>query len=602
MTAAEVTTVIPPAPPAPSLLEELVGAGSDRQAASRLAMRGARHFTGDWFLDFCRVHFFHTPKDSAVAEPFEALDWQRRAWRDLLAIDDSGALRYGVIAVNWPRRHGKSQIAAMYDLTRCLFYGGQLVVIQGNSEEQGADTVMRWITSIIRLSPCFDAVDLGGGRLRAMFAPKSRSAFAQIPAVEIEVVGGEVRFGNGSLIQVRASNIASAYGRRISVYHNTEACVATGDDVYHAGASSTGDAWCGVTILDSNMGAEGGLVDRVTTAALRAADTDGAEGDPYARASYIRYDDLQDAVEHSLAPWLTAGFLRSRSTQMTAGEFLRNHCNHRGGAGSPAFSGSAITAARSARPWCAQLLGSVDPHSAWTTRGAYRQIRKSFVGASVRVGYGLDRAMGVTRGDRTVFAVWGVGVDPDLVGEPVTIYDDSGAEAGEGLADPRVYFPLAVELIDSSSASAVKRAVRKAQRLYGDPAGFALEQYQARDLADWAENEGLDGVQLRALTDGAKAAMTTRLSALFMERRVALSSARLGASHAMEIELRHYDEIPRQSRFPGYGARPFSATVLMAPGRMEDLRLKDDITEASLWAIEALADADQDENGGLYVG
>jgi len=589
-------------------LSSLTG-GAQAEGASAADLAGTRHFTAERFCDWVESHLCDLAKDTGRPEKIVLTGWQRREMAHLLALDDRGMLLASVLGFNWPRRYWKSGGAAAYDLARALAYPKQNIVIQGNSEDQGSETAFAWIANYLRWSPAFAAEITSRTSAHGTYSPNLGRSLAGEGAVDWRLIDNCVWLGNESIIRVAPASERSTYGRRISVYHNTEACRALDENTYQAGASSTGDAWCGAAILDSNMGEEGNIVCRTQRAAQLAIETHGAQGDPAARVSYIAFDSIDEAVGSGMAPWLSERFLRSRAAAMPPSEFRRNHLNQPVGAGSPAFSPQLLAIAAGKcdaetehRARCAEIRGLL---GAVTPRLAYRQIRKMFRGGELRVGLGLDRSLGTQRGDATVLSAWGVGTAEWLVDKTLPVYDQAGELVDERPADPSVFVALGCWLIAGAHKRIILGAIDDICGLYGMPWAAALEQYQAADLADDLRGAGFDRVSCPALTDGRKCAMVTRAHQLLATERLIVAAPTFGLCERRYEEWKRYSELEadgreRSARMPRYGATKARVAIRPAPdAAAEHITIKDDTVEADLWAIEALGEVDPFDDGGL---
>lgn len=573
----------------------------------------AAHFDGNTFCDFVEAHFHDVPKRGAAPQPFRFRDWQRDQWRQLLRVE-GGELAHSTIGLNWPRRHGKSQQGGYYDLARCLCYPNQVVVIQGNSADQGAETVFEWILNTLSWSPCFGAIKRGRRPVSGVF--HADPAFREMaPKLTWSVVGDSIHFSNGSVIRVASFSESSSYGKRISVYHNTELCRAPNRSVFDVGASSTGDSWCGVTLVDSNMGDEDQLVCQIARSATltegSAAMAPGATRDPSTIVSYIAYDSLADCTAQGLAPWLEEAWLRSRMVVMTPGEFRRNHLNRATGAGESVFAAPLVRLARTtevvSRLICDVVVGSRG--ESWTSREALAAIRRRY-SADVMIGFGLDRSEGGPRSDNTCCALWGMARDRQrTLGEATPLYDDRGEVVDMVDADARVVFPLALAVIPAASEGEIKRFIRRAAELYGDPWSLRFERYQAMDLSRWAEDHGFDRVALTSLTDATKHDHVRRWCELLATERMILPARAAGGAALLLEEIPRYAELPKKagqvsSRFPKYGGRRGVRRLdLRGDGDLQECLVKDDMVEASFQAIAGLlGDQNETEGGFVFTG
>lgn len=577
------------------------GGTAARDAATREQI-AERHFDAMEFADFVREHYSGPRSDRPEWGPHELTDWQIAEARALLVTEAAGRIASVLWIVSWPRRHGKTQFVAMYIVARAALYPNQTIVVEANSEDQAQETVFRWCADLVTNSTrAFVQTDRRGYRL------EFRGAWAARPALDIEIVDGEIRFANGSTITLVTTGQASSFGRRLSVYVKTELHASPQESTFHAGAGSTGDSWCGLTIVDSTQGEEGSLLHRMTEDGKLAAATGGKEGDPACAVSHVHYQDIDRACEGGLAPWISAQWLRSMARRMPWSDFRRNHLNLATSGGASVFPHELL---RRACTTPASALLCTQPRMGWrgvfTGRDEFRALRRMFRGHGLRIGMGLDRSMGVLGGDRTIAVVGAVGVDESRVGALETEYDADGAALGERECDPRVHMVLAIVEVPRGAGGVVKRLVKLVSRLYGEPTQ-RYEAYQAKDLAEWAEGEGFDA-RVCAMTAQAKATHVQRFCELLGETRISLPACALDArGHAglLYAELGRYQEIERRGALPSYGGVKGTAPIRLDTDHPDSpprpVRVKDDTVEAMFWAIDANWDTDPNDDGGLSL-
>lgn len=579
-------------------------------ALSAQAAAMLRHFDGDEFFAFVEAHLYGPSAEASAWSPIRAMDWQREEITPLMLLDAAGRLACPTWIWSWPRRHGKTQWSGNYLVTRCLAYPLQICVVEANSEDQAADTAFFWVLSTLRNSPCFALRGEGRSRAEARkfrFTPNSKAAgppgwWSRIKPVDVTIADREVRFGNGSVIRLVTSSEASSYGGKLSVYLRTELWSAMQTGSFDGRSGSTGDAWCGLTIVDSTQGQEGGLLDRMTRDGKLARATGGKEGDPAIAVTHVSYRDIEDACANNKASWLSLAWLRSIARRMPWPTFKRNHLNLATGAGSEVFPAALVRAA-SETPW-SSLLCTRTPagwSGAFTSRKDWRALRRMFRGAELRIGLGLDRAMGVVRGDRTVAVVVAKGVDESRLGELRVERDEDGVVEYE--RDPSVYLVLAVVAIPRGSGPAIKKLVRMVHRLYGDPA-LRFEQYQAKDLRDWAESAGYDDARACAMTAQAKAQHVLRTGELLHDGRLALPAPGAqgrGWSAVLNAELVRYAEIEGEGAVPKYGAEKGDVDIDIDGRGVRPVRVKDDAAEALFWGVDGVWESDPDDDGGLSL-
>lgn len=544
-----------------------------------------RHFSPDEHIAWVEDNCYRDTKGIGW-RPLRYSGWQKSSIRKLFAVDDRGVLVFKTIMPCFPRRCDKTGFTSLYDLHRAMEYDDQTIVIQGNSEEQGGDTVLKNIIDTIRNSPKLAAREKAG---------------------EITILTDTILFNTrGSIIKIQPSKEASTYGQKISVYHNTELCKAPNDSLYQVGASSTGDSWCGLSIIDSNMGDASNAVNKYVEMA-QAAEIEAQKaseenrprnlsiGDPSIGCVYIHFADLADVLkrgcgmgleadEEPIHHWLDADWVRSRFAQMTRSEFLRNHCNIPSGAGETLWTDEQIAPLFVRLPMVikkpvvnlATLLGA----------GSARF-------SSIACGVGLDRASAFSKmPDRTVLSLVGRCVIPSLVGKPANVYDANGEAVAQEVTDGSLYVLLGAWEFMRHLRDPLQDKIAQIDALWGID-GMALEAYQASDLAEWCETKPFGGrTRLEHMTTPAKKQLVEFFHGLVTTRRFI---APLGYS-VLRAECTNYKE-DASSGTPSYGGKrrvvtleSFSTVTGESNGPRETW-IKDDYLEATLWAIDAARDA-----------
>jgi hypothetical protein len=547
-----------------------------------------KHFTADEHIAWIEANCFR--EDKGKWKPATYRRWQVQATRKLLALDERGQLVHKTLMPCYVRRCGKSEWSAHYELHRCMAYEDQVIVIQGNSEDQGEDTVLKAVVDTIRNSPSLAALEKSG---------------------KIEIAAGQVCFHEtGSVIKVQPAKESTTYGQKISVYHNTEGCKASSDALYQVGASSTGDPWCGVSIIDSNMGDAANFVHDFVQKA-QAAEAEAAEaaeagrpvdlsvGDPSIACVWIWFADLDDVIkrgcgvglddpDEAIHPWLDAAWIRSRWAQMTRSEFLRNHCNQPSGAGEVLWTDEQIDPLFSANLPTIISRGAKIAHNNW-------EIDTS----AMAVGVGLDRAGAFSKTpDRTVLAAVGRVIVPALIGS-LPVYDERGEEIGKETCDGSVYILIGAWKFMRQLADPLKERILAIQRRWRISA-MRLEAYQASDLAEWCETiPALKRpiTEIRHMTSQAKQQLVTSVHGLIVTRRFVAPSA----YNILREEIKNYREDASGGGIPSYGGKrkTMELSILLPDGKplVRDGKpatyktwIKDDYLEAVLWAIEAARD------------
>ena len=575
--------------------------------AARVGEIGEAHFDAAWFLDFVEAHFWDKSKESPVFGPIVCQPFQRREISTLMVLDAAGRLAGLLWVWSWPRRHGKTQWCGYYELTRCLRYKNQVCVIQGSSEEHADEAAFARLVETIRESPSFvgehkrtqdSFTCVFRARDRAPATKDDPASVRDFRAVlpdeiTVDVLNGLIRFSNGSVI--RSVNARARFGVRLSVYRATDLHQAKDDEAFLAGKGSTGDSWCGVAIIDSTQGDAEQVVAKATEAGKAARATKGREGDPAIVVSHIEYEDIADACERSPS-WLTPAFLRSQAALMTVSAFTRHHLNRATGSGEVVFPAVLLRRARQTK-WSDRLCQEAWPDApgSYTPREVFRELRREFRGHGLRVGIGLDRSSGRAGKDRTALVASACGVDPALMGKTMPVFNELGEEVDRAEMDATVILTLAVVTVPGAGKSQIRRVVKRLHKLYGEPA-LAFEEYQARDLHEWAEEEGYEAT-LEHMSDKIKHAHVLAFLDLITTGRLALPGGEAGmrgGAGLLNVELGRYAETDSKGAVPKYGG-PVGVALLALRGESEEqVRVKDDTAEASFWSTLPIRDADPD--------
>lgn len=260
------------------------------------------------------------------------------------------------IVICWPRRHGKTVVAALIIVWRFLSRLTQNVAIVANSQTQTVDTAFRLIRTIVEQTG-YTRELIEGGALRVV------SDTIEYPAL-------------GNRIQGFPGNAASLYGKKITIAQVSELHAARSDDVYQTLASATVDTDDGLVIVDSTVGPMSSPLHGLYS--LHEAGLD-----PALYFSHIAYRDVEDAIARGPA-WIKPARLRSRSVQMLSALFAQQHLNQWGSASNAAFTPEVIERCKDEYP--------LDP-------------KAIAEGRAYVVGGGLDRSgLFSKNGDRTVFA------------------------------------------------------------------------------------------------------------------------------------------------------------------------------------------------------
>lgn len=526
----------------------------------------ARHFSAQDYFNWCESTCFTLDKASNAWVPFRFTDWQRTAWERLLTLTDDGRLNALTWMLCWPRRHGKSQLGGYYDIQRCLSYSDQNVIVCANSADQSEETVFRLITDTLLNSP---------------------SLKRKVDAGKIVVGTTDIYFAEtGSRITCIPHSEASAYGKRIHVAHNTELCKARTDAVYQVLASSTGDAWCGLVICDSNVGDESNAVVNLLKLSgvhfRQGAIERGPPDDPSIVASFVGYESLDDAAARGPA-WIPRPWLDSRRLQMTAGEFRRNHLNVPSSGAEVCF------------PLALVRRAFVDDLPLVVDLTALAAIRTRYQHHALHIGGGLDRALGLSvKTDRTVWTVAASGCRPDLLHKSMPVYSEDGSPLGEMPADPWEYTILRQYVVPMAMDHPLKDAILADRKLFGRFTRVSLESYQARDIYDWCLAQRIEA-EIVHMTWQAQSNLVRMMVELLSTNRLRISAANTLLYH----ELLNYREDCSGST-PSYGGpkrtiridqSPDQPTGDAAPPRHlagGELTIKDDALESAMWALWSL--------------
>jgi hypothetical protein len=574
----------------------LGGSTPAQQAATAKEGKQRRHFTADEFIAWAEENCYRDDKLKGWV-PLTYTGWQKRAIREMMELREDGTLRYVNWMFCWPRRCGKSEGAGVYDVCRAIRYDDQVIVVQGNSDDQGEDTVLKEIVDKLLNSPKLKA------RVSSAYGQKITSGG------DIEIISGLITFGKtGSVIKVQPAKAATTYGQKIHVYHNTEGCVAANDKLYQTGASSTGDAWCGVAIIDSNMGDKTNFVCVIAGNAASAAEERAravAEnrppnpqiGDPATCASYLSFENLDDVLKRGcgeglppgqepIHPWLKPEWIRSRYANMIRSEFLRNHCNQPSGQGDELWASEQIDPLfiRGLPQYC------LDP--------AMLAMVARMIGSNGRwrIGAGLDRAGAFSKvPDRTVLAFTGETVIEALIGAMVPVYDEHGIQVATEPCNGTVYVLLGAFEYMFHLRDPLQAKLLQIDRAVGLGA-VLLEAYQASDLAEWAQTQRFGEVtHICHMTPQAKQQLVHFTHGLVITRRLLVSPA-YGVLHA---EFCNYREDASGGGIPSYGGgRKTMDLDVSGNGRKATTWIKDDYLESLMWSIEAARNARQRFTGG----
>jgi len=403
----------------------------------------------------------------------------------------------------------------------------------------------------------------------------------------------------GSAIKVQPAAERSTYGQKIHDYHNTELCRAIDDACYQTGASSTGDAWCGLAQMDSNMGDRSNAVFRFATLATDA-EAEAAKalsenrpanpdvGDASIGAVWLHFEDLDDCLrrgcgvglppgEEAIHPWLDPAWIRGRCKQMTRGEFLRNHCNLPTGAGEVLWTEEQIS------PLFRRIPKLIPPEKLAAAVGAFD--------GRMAVGVGLDRAGAFSKDpDRTSLAAVGRLVIPALAGLPLPVYGPKGEVIETEVTDGSIYLLLGIWTFAHALRDPLQAKLLEIDKTWGI-GHVCLESYQASDLGEWCQRQRFgDRSDICHMTAQAKQQLVHFMHGLVMMRRFWASQ-----EHAiLRAEFLNYREDATGAIPSFYGPRTTADLDVPQPDGSavrETTWIKDDELESVFWAVHAARQA-----------
>ena len=262
---------------------------------------------------------------------------------------------YRTVVFCWPRRHGKTLVAALIIVWRFLTRKTQTIGIIANSEKQIVDTAFKTVASIIRKTPYTSSLIRSG-------------------AIVISDTGKIEYQALDNIIRGYSNNPAALYGKKLTIAQVSELHAAANDNSYQVVASSTIDTDDGLVLIDSTVGPRSSPLYMLYSIVERG-------DDPALFFSHISYKSLQDAMDN--APhWIKPEALRSRAAQMLPAEFSQQHLNQ----------------------WTSGQSSLFPPEVLEKCEDKYRFDIPSIAGtAAYIVGGGLDRAYGFSmHGDNTV--------------------------------------------------------------------------------------------------------------------------------------------------------------------------------------------------------
>lgn len=372
----------------------------------------------------------------------------------------------------------------MYDLWRCFNFRYQKIKIAGNTLKQAGSTAFTYCKNISIRSPKINEVinraNITDDRI---YFPNTESVITSITS-EINDVQGEAE--------------------GLNVAHKTELGenAPGADSNWSIMASSIGDAFNGVGLLDSTIGENGSEFNNLVELALSGAD-------PSIGISYINYRDLTDAVDNNLSDFIDGAWLRSRAIQMLPAMFKRYHLNQAVTDSDLLFSRSDIESI--------PVQGLSYPLHPKTVQ---KSILSRFAGGLSVNCFGLDRALSFSKhGDRTIGVMVAKGwLNDDLLYQGIP-KNALTPELKLLLAeDPFEYWILGAKVFENSMPGEIQQEILTWKTIFG-LANVSLETYQANDLHLWCGTIN-QASELVNPTQGVQVDMFTRLHRIMTMRRL----------------------------------------------------------------------------------
>lgn len=511
--------------------------------------------------------------------PMTWTPWGRGEWSRLLRLDDAGQLVYKTLMICWPRRFGKTEGIAVYQLMRMDRYPDQVCIVQANSADQAKDTVLGMAMDMVLHSP----------KLLA----RVRTNSGQLVNVKGDIVLTEegIFFDNGSCLRIQTTatrgeqGATSGVGKRISVYNNTEGCKARSPAMMLEMGVSCSDAWNGLVACDSNMGdvdnfvsdfvAKGQQAEAERMSAIAESRPGNLSiGDPSVGVSYVYFNDLDDMLTRgiAMAPWIDPATVRGNYAKMTAGQFARNILNKASGSGDEIWSAEQID------PLFVSGIPDVLPPS------IIPEFARRFGGEGrLAIGVGLDRAGAFSKTpDRSVITATGRFTVPALVGKPRPVYDAKGKAIGEEVTDGTFYCLVGAWEFMHALGDPIRDKIRQIDQAYGIGA-VNLEAYQASDLGEWCKTQRFASrSNIVHMTAQARQQLVTFADGLVKTRRLILPAGQV----ILRAEFLSYREDASGGGVPSYsGIR--KTVELEKDGKRFTTWIKDDYLESFLWSLDA---------------
>ncbi len=487
------------------------------------------------FIRWVESHCYDRDWDSGEYKLIKLENWQKREIRKIYATDRKGVLKYKTVYLCWPKRHGKTQIAAYYDLYRSINFPHQRCSIASNSAAQTEGTAYEWLVTTIYNSPgIFSLFKQGWGK----------------------VTQKQIRFNiSKSTITPLTSSSASSQGRRDDVAHVTEAHEAKDTALFDSVSGGTGDTKNGLTQVDSHVGEESNFVYQDL---LRWQEKQ-LKGTYF---SYISYDSIDHAVKNGPS-WIDENYLRDRYVRLSEWQFKKFHLNVPVSTGERLFPEWADCAVEVADPPAGKeledlFLSRMENGTAW-------------------FGTGLDRGGITEKANRTILT---------LVAKGFPKKDQRKKRRGrdtDPYRDGEIFVVECVEIPGSDDAT-IKDFLKRWRRKYRTVTN-CLENKEVVDLANWCRKSGIP-FELYLPTAARNDDSIARLARLARDGR--LKFPRYSCNGLLYVEGLRYSLNPEARGNKRYGySREFSEVFQGEKGQRKAL-IKDDTIDslrAALWGL-----------------
>ncbi len=409
----------------------------------------------------------------------------------LAEIDGEICHKYNVICFGFPKRNSKTFMASLIGAWNFSMFYNVEEVIASNSKEQSASTAFDSIKKIILNSP----------KILEMIG-------------EDNILDKEIRnLNTQSKIVVVSSEKASSWGYPVDLAVVDEIHAASdGEGLYQVLASQTGDR-DGQVILPSQVSPKSNIFYKLWELAgspvyehnpdtKKLVQIDGVE--PVDERIYFVYvadneKTPKEYVKYNISPLISKSWLESRKKQLTGIDYNAFHRNIWIGAGGKLFEQNFLDECF--------LVGSKlkVPVSKDELSRLEHEFKTNFV-----IGAGLDRSLPYSqKGDRTVWTVTAKGWLSSFE-EPLPFY---------------IVLNQVVFLKGEDSEFNIKNIIKEDDGRYSID-NIAFESYQAADLCQWAEDEGMKATLVHA-TDSRQIPMFTDLYQAHRGRLVIPSGLRV---------------------------------------------------------------------------